>query len=150
MKLVQKILVHLVIIFVVVLLPVFVFTFMSNHGYDDFAFIGGITYFIYAFYLVFKIKNQRAKIILLGVLSSVTMLSIGILLIDFNEFIFLIVVAINLIFHAFLLIKNTKTTNEAVWKSYLISFVLILILSLFSLCFWFLMMAASGMPSNHY
>jgi hypothetical protein len=150
MKLVQKILVHLVIIFVVVLLPVFVFTFMSNHGYDDFAFIGGITYFIYAFYLVFKIKNQRSKIILLGVLSSVTMLSIGIMLIDFNEFIFLIVVAINLIFHAFLLIKNPKTTNEAVWKSYLISFVLILILSLFSLCFWFLMMAASGMPSNHY
>jgi hypothetical protein len=150
MKLAQKIVLHLIIILIVIIFPVIVYTFMSNHGYNDFAFIGGLSYFIYAFYVVFKIKNQRTRIILLGILSSILILIIGIALAEINMFIFFILLGINLIFQFFLLIKNPRSANSAVWKSYLISFVISLILSVLFTLFWFLMLAASGLPSNHY
>ena len=105
---VQKIVLHLLIIFIVILFPVIVYEFMSNHGYNDFAFIGGISYFIYAYYLVFKIKKQRLKIILLGILQSLLALCIGLTFSTINEFIVIITIIINLIFQSFLLIKNPR------------------------------------------
>lgn len=150
MKLIPKIIIHLFIILIVTIFPVIVYTFMSDHGYNDWAFIGGISYFIYAFYLVLKIKNPSAKIVLLGILSSLLLFVIGIGLIDNNEFIFLALVIINLIFKAFLLIKNPKSINLPIWKAYLINFLITLLLSVLCIYFWFLMLAASGMPSNHY
>ncbi|MEP6930952.1 MAG: hypothetical protein ABI850_13095 [Flavobacterium sp.] len=150
MKLIQKIVLHLIIIIIVALFPVIVYEFMAAHNYYDFAFIGGISYFIYAFYLALNIKNQRSKIILLGVLYSVLAFCIGMLLNDINEFILIILIIANLIIQAFLLIKNSKSVNPAVWKSYLIRFVITIILSLLFTFLWFLMLAAAGMPSNHY
>lgn len=150
MKIIQKIVLHLSIIFIVILFPVIVYEFMSNHGYNDFAFIGGISYFIYAFYLVFKIKKQRLKIILLGILQSLLALCIGLTFSTINEFIVIIAIIINLIFQAFLLIKNPRYINQTVGNSYLIRFVITLILSILFSFLWFLAMGLSGMPSNHY
>ncbi|MEO8238249.1 MAG: hypothetical protein ABI793_10800 [Flavobacterium sp.] len=150
MKLIQKIVLHLTIIFIVTIFPVVVYEFMAHYNYYDFAFIGGISYFIYAFYLVLKIKKSRAKIILLGVLYSLLSLCIGMILTSVNETTIIILVIINLMIQAFLLIKNPKSTNPTVWKSYLISFLITIILSIFWVFLWFLMLAASGMPSNHY
>lgn len=116
----------------------------------DFAFLGGISYFIYAYYLVLKIRNDRSKIILLGFLSSLLAFSIGLILIDIYELIFIILPIINLIFQVFLLIKNSGHANQAIRKSYLISLVITLILSVSFLFLWFLTFASSGIPSNHY
>lgn len=77
MNIIKTIALHLVIFLIVTIFPVIVYEFMSNHDLNDFAFIGGISYFIYAFYLVLKIKNERAKIILLGILYSLLALCIG-------------------------------------------------------------------------
>src|SRR3954471_15654912 len=114
MKLIQKILLHLILIFIVIIFPVIVYDFMSNHGYNDFAFLGGISYFIYAYYLVLKIRNDRSKIILLGFLSSLLAFSIGLILIDIYESIFIILLIINLTFQVFLLIKNSGHANQAI------------------------------------
>jgi hypothetical protein len=150
MKIIQKILLHLIIILIVTVLPVIIYDFMANHQYNDFEFIGGITYFIYAFYLILKIKNPRAKIILSGILYSLLALCGGMLLTEINEFSVLFFITINLMVQGVLLIKNAKSKNRALWKSYLISFVFTIILSFFFTFIWFLAMAASGMPSNHY
>lgn len=150
MKLIPKLLTHFIFIIVVMLLPVIVFEYMTSHDYNGFAFIGGITYFIYALYLVLRIKNHRSKIIALGVLSFLLAMCIGMILIDINEFVLLITVLINLIIQTFLLIKNPKSKNKTTWKTYLINFVVALILSFFGAFIWLLLMAASGMPSNHY
>lgn len=150
MKIIQKILLHFIIILIVTILPVIVYNFMSNHQYNDFEFIGGITYFIYAFCLILKIKNQRVKIILSGILYSLLSLCTGMFFTEINEFSILFFITINLIVQGILLIKNAKSKNRALWKSYLISFVITIILSFFFTFLWFLAMAASGMPSNHY
>jgi membrane-associated HD superfamily phosphohydrolase len=150
MKIIQKILLHFIIILIVTILPVIVYNFMSNHQYNDFEFIGGITYFIYAFCLILKIKNQRAKIILSGILYLLLSLCTGMLFTEINEFSILFFITINLIVQGILLIKNAKSKNRALWKSYLISFAITIILSFFFTFLWFLAMAASGMPSNHY
>jgi len=150
MNIIKTIALHLVIFLIVTIFPVIVYEFMSNHDLNDFAFIGGISYFIYAFYLVLKIKNERAKIILLGILYSLLALCIGMFFTEVNEFALLFSILINLIFQAILLIKNPKSKKRAVWKSYLIGFIITIILSFFLTFLWFLSMAASGMPSNHY
>ena len=150
MKIIQKILLHFIIILIVTILPVIVYNFMSNHQYNDFEFIGGITYFIYAFCLILKIKNQRVKIILSGILYSLLSLCTGMFFTEINEFSILFFITINLIVQGILLIKNAKSKNRALWKSYLISFVITIILSFFFTFLWFLAMAASGMPFNHY
>lgn len=147
---IKTIFLHLIILFIVVIFPVIVYEFMADHDYYDFAFIGGISYFIYAFYLAFKIKNHRAKIIFLGILYSLLAMCAGIILIEINEFALLFLIMINLIFQAFLLIKHSRLKEKAVWKSYLISFVISIIISFFFTFIWFLLMAAGGMPSNHY
>ncbi|MBF4516411.1 hypothetical protein IRZ71_08655 [Flavobacterium sp. ANB] len=150
MKIIKTILLHLIIIFIVVIFPVVVYEFMSNHNYNDFAFIGGISYFIYAFYLALKIKSHRVKVIVLGILYSLLALCVGMLFTEINEFSILFFTTVNLILQAFLLIKHPKSKDRAVWKSYLISFVITMILSFFFAFLWFLAMAASGMPSNYY
>ena len=150
MNIIKTILLHLIIIFIVTIFPVVVYEFMSNHNYNSLTFIGGVSYFIYAFYLVFKIKNQRSKIILSGIVYSLLALCTGMIFTDINDFSLLFATIINLILQTFLLIKHPKSKNTAVWKSYLISFVITVILSLFLTFLWFLAMAASGMPSNHY
>lgn len=150
MKLIQKIAIHLIILFIVIIFPVIVYEFMSSNGYYDFAFIGGISYFIYAFYFALKIKKHRAKVIILGILSLLLALCIGLLLSEINVFIPIILLIINLILQAFLVIKNPRYTDQTIGNSYLINFVITLILSVIITFFWFLAMAASGMPSNHY
>ena len=150
MNIIKIIALHLVIFLIVTIFPVIVYEFMSNHDLNYFAFIGGISYFIYALYLVLKIKNQRAKIIFSGILYSLFALCIGFFFTEINDFAILFSITINLIVQAFLLIKNPKSKNRAIWKSYLISFVITIILSFFFTFLWFLAMAASGMPSNHY
>ncbi|PXY39132.1 hypothetical protein DMB65_19325 [Flavobacterium cheongpyeongense] len=150
MTLAQKSGIHLVIIFIVVTLPVIVFEFMSAHQYHDFAFIGGITYFIYAFYLVFKIKNEYKKIILSGIWCGLLAFYIGIILIDISACILITLLITNLLFQAFLLIKNIKSKKRRVWMSYLINFIITVILSIFFSFVLLLALAASGMPSNHY
>ena len=150
MKIIQKILLHFIIILIVTILLVIVYNFTSNHQYNDFEFIGGITYFIYAFCLILKIKNQRVKIILSGILYSLLSLCTGMFFTEINEFSILFFITINLIVQGILLIKNAKSKNRALWKSYLISFVITIILSFFFTFLWFLAMAASGMPFNHY
>jgi len=150
MNIIKTIGLHFIIILIVTVFPVIVYEFMSNHGFYDFAFIGGISYFIYAFYLIQKIKNQRTKIIFLGILYSLIALCIGMMFTEINEFALLFLIILNVILQAVLLIKNPKSKNRHVWKSYLISFVISAILSFFFTFLWFLSMAASGMPSNHY
>lgn len=150
MKLVPKIILHLIILLIVTILPVIVYTIMEDHRYYHFTFIGGITYFIYAFYLILKIKNHRIKVIFSGILSSLLVLLIGISLTDINLYAFLIFLVINIILQIFLLMKHPKSVNHTIWKSYLISFVVTLLLSAFFTFFWFLMLGASGLPSNHY
>ncbi len=149
-KLIPKILLHITIILFVVIFPVIVYEFMLEHQYYKFLFIGGISYFIYVFYLVLRIKNHCAKIILLGILYSIATIFIGIIFSDINEFSLIISLIINLIIQYFLLIKNPKSTNPAIRRSYLISFIVTIILSILGACFWILMLAASGLPSNHY
>lgn len=146
----KKIAFHVLIIFIVIIIPPIVYDYMASYQYYDFALIGGISYFIYAFYLVFKIKNQRVKIILLGILYSIITLCIGTSLMFINDYSILILLTINLIIQYFLLAKNPKSIDPTIGKSYLISFVITIILSLFGVCFWSLMLAAGGMPSNHY
>ena len=150
MTLAQKIGLHLIIIFIVVTLPVIVFEFMSAHQYHDFAFIGGLTYFIYAFYLVFKIKKENVKIILLGTWCGLLAFYIGIIFIDISAYILITLLITNFLFQSFLLIKNIKSKNRKVWMSYLINFIIAIILSIFFSFVLFLAIAASGMPSNHY
>lgn len=150
MTLAQKIGLHLIIIFIVVTLPVIVFEFMSAQQYHDFAFIGGITYFIYAFYLVFKIKKENVKIILLGTWCGLLAFYIGIIFIDISAYILITLLITNFLFQSFLLIKNIKSKNRKVWMSYLINFIITVILSIFFSFVLFLAIAASGMPSNHY
>ena len=150
MTLAQKIGLHFIIIFIVVTLPVIVFEFMSAHQYHDFAFIGGITYFIYAFYLVFRIKNEYTKIILLGISCGLLAFYIGIIFIDISAYILITLLITNFLFQSFLLIKNIKSKNRKVWMSYLINFIITVILSIFFSFVLFLAIAASGMPSNHY
>lgn len=150
MKLIPKLLTHFLFIIVVMLFPVIVYEYMTSHDYNDFAFIGGITYFIYALYLVLRIKNHRSKVIALGALSFLFAMCIGMILIDINEFVLLITLLINLIIQTFLLIKNPKYKNKTVWKTFLINFVVALILSFFGAFVWFLGMTLSAMPSNHY
>jgi len=146
----QKIGIHLIILFIVVTLPVFVFEFMSNHRYYDFTLIGGVTYFIYAFYLILRIKKDNARIILLGILCALLAFYIGIILIDISAYILVTLLIINFFFQSFLLIKNIKSKNRKVWISYLINFIITVILSMFFSFVLFLAIAASGMPSNHY
>ena len=150
MNIIKTIALHFIIILIVTIFPVIVYEYMTGHDYHDFAFIGGISYFIYALYLVLKIKNQHAKIIFSGILYSLFALCVGMFFTEINEFAILFSITINLIVQAFLLIKNPKSKNRAIWKSYLISFVITIILSFFFTFLWFLAMAASGMPSNHY
>lgn len=150
MNRIKTILLHLTIIFIVIIFPVIIYDFMSHKGYYDFAFIGGISYFIYAFYLVFKIKNELRRIILLGILHSLLAFCIGMMFTEINDFSILFFTTINLILQIILLIKHPKSKDRIIWKSYLISFIITLILSLFFTFFWLLTMAASGMPSNHY
>ena len=149
MTLLQKTAIHLTIIFTVVTLPVIVFEFMSNHRYYNFTLIGGITYFIYGFYLVCRIKNDYAKIIFLGILCSFLAFYIGIILIDISEYILVASLVTNFIFQAFLLIKNIKS-NRKVRSYYLINFIITVILSIFFSFVLFLAIAASGLPPNHY
>jgi uncharacterized membrane protein YfcA len=123
---------------------------MAKHDCYDFAHIGGMTYFIYSIYLVLKIKNRRLKNIILGVLSFLFALCIGISLFDISEFILPTALLMNLITHTALLIKNRKSKNETEWKTFLINFLVALILSFFGVYIWFLCLVGSAMPSNHY
>ncbi|MEN2402759.1 hypothetical protein GKZ90_0023435 [Flavobacterium sp. MC2016-06] len=150
MRIILNIILHLIILFIVAVFPIVVYTVMSDHDCNDFAFIGGGSYFIYAFYLVLKIKNHRAKTILLGVLYSLLSLCIGMLFTSTNEFAIIITVIMNLAFQAFLLIKNPRSTNQTVWKSYLINFIITILFSIFFTFLWFISMASAGLPSNHY
>ena len=149
-KIIQKILLHLTIILIVTIFPVIVYEFMADHQYNDFEFIGGISYFIYAFYLILKFKNRQAKIILLGIFCALLAFFTGIIFIDINVYILLTLLIINLLFQTFLLIKNPKSKNRAVWIAYLINFAITVMLSVFFSFILFLAIAASAMPSNHY
>ena len=150
MTLAQKIGIHLIIIFIVVTLPVIVFEYMSAHQYHDFALIGGITYFIYAFHLVLRIKNDYTKIILLGILCSLIAFYIGIILIEISLYIPVTLLTANLLLQSFLLIKNLRSENRAVWISYLISFIITIALTILFSYVIFLGVAGSAMPSSHY
>ncbi|KUJ60138.1 hypothetical protein AR687_19765 [Flavobacteriaceae bacterium CRH] len=148
-KIVKTILLHFTILIIVIAFSGWVYQFMVHRG-NDFEFIGGIFYFMYAFYLVLKIKNHRTKIILLGILYSLLALCTGMIFTELNEFALLFTTIINLIVQAFLLIKHPKSKNTQIWKSYLISLIITIVLSFFFTFLWLLSLAASGMPSNHY
>lgn len=150
MKIIQKILLHITIILIVTIFPVIVYEFMANHNYYDFAFIGGISYFIYVFYLILKIKNHRAKIILLGISCSLLAFFIGMILIDISTYILVTLLIINSLLQIFLLIKNPKSKNKAIWISYLINFIITVMLSIFFAFILLFAIAASGLSSNHY
>lgn len=150
MKLIKKIVLHLIIIIIVTIFPVLVYEFMSNHECGNFAYIGGISYFIYCFYLVLKIKKYRLKIILLGILWSLLALYIGSILSEINTFIPIVLLIINLIFQSFLLKKNPKHANQVIWKSYQINFVITIILTILFTFTCLIVMFASTIPAIRY
>jgi hypothetical protein len=82
----KKIILHFILICIVVILPVITFEYMSDHEYHDFAFIGGLTYFIYASYWILKIKNYMAKIIYWSLLQFLFIMAVGLSVIEIENF----------------------------------------------------------------
>ncbi|MCL9806755.1 hypothetical protein NAT51_14570 [Flavobacterium amniphilum] len=148
----KKIILHFILICIVVILPVIIFEYMSNHEYHDFAFIGGITYFIYALYWILKIKNHTAKIIFGSILQFLFIMVVGLFFIEVENFEFTspVLLAINLMIYPYLLIKNPRSKDKKKWKAFLLSFIIIFILSLLGSLFWFYVLAMSGMQNMRY
>lgn len=148
----KKIILHFILICIVVILPVTVFEYMSAHEYHDFAFIGGLTYFIYAFYWILKIKNYTTKIIFWSLLQFLFIMAVGLYFIDVRnfEFILPILLLLNLAVYTYLLIKNPKSKDKKTWKAFLFSFIITFTLSLLGILFWLYALAMSGMPNMRY
>jgi hypothetical protein len=125
---------------------------MSANEYHDFAFIGGLTYFIYAFYWILKIKNHTAKIIFWSLLQFLFIMAVGLFFIDVRnfEFILPILLLLNLAVYTYLLIKNPKSKDKKTWKAFLFSFIITFTLSLLGILFWLYALAMSGMPNMRY
>lgn len=153
MKYIPKIALHFMLICIVVILPVSIYDYMSKHGYHDFTFIGGITYFIYVVYWILKIKNYTAKIICWTILQFLSIMIVGFVFCEIRNFelVLPILLLLNLIMHSYLLIKNPKSKNKKTWKTFLFSLIIVFLLSLFGLLFWlYAFLAMSGMPAMRY
>ena len=125
---------------------------MSSREYHDFAFIGGLTYFIYAAYWILKIKNNAAKIISWSLLQFLFIMAVGLFFIEVENFEFAlpVLLLLNLMVYIYLLIKNPKSKDKKTWKAFLFSLITTFILSLFGSLFWLYALAMSGMQNMRY
>ena len=142
MNIFLKIIVHFFIILFVTCFPVYIYTVMTISGYNDYIFIGGITYYIYALYWILKIKNFRSKIIFISTFQFLFVLFIRFILKDKYDYLLPILLTIYLLFQLILMLINPKYKEKNVWKTYLINFIISIFLFILGLLIWFLIGAA--------
>ena len=150
MKTFLQIVIHFFVIVFVTCFPVYIYTLMTNLGYNDYDFIGGITYCIYFLYWILKIKNFRTKIIFLGIFQFLFILFLRFILKDKYENLLPIFLSFYLLLQLILLIKHPKSVDKIVWKTYLINFLISIFLFILGLLIWVLLIIGGAMPRVTY